>query len=136
MQQPHNLVALVTVLSLLLLLWKIVRVGGARAKFGIEAPAVTGHPEFERHFRVQMNMIEGLVIFLPSLWLFAIYWNDLIAAALGAVFLIGRVVYMLAYVKEPKSRSIGFGLQALAMILLLLGATAGVVRALMVTGGV
>lgn len=83
-----------------------------------------------------MNMIEGLVIFLPSLWLFAIYWNDLIAAALGVVFLIGRVIYMLAYVKDPKSRSLGFGLQGLAMILLLLGATAGAVRALMVTGGV
>ncbi len=136
MNQPHNLVALVTLLSLLLLLWKIARVGKARYRFGVEAPAVTGHPEFERHFRVQMNMIEGLVIFLPSLWLFAIYWNDLIAAALGVVFLIGRVIYMLAYVKEPKSRSLGFGLQGLAMILLLLGAAAGVVRALMVTGGV
>jgi glutathione S-transferase len=136
MQQPHNLIALITLLSLLLLFWKIVRVALARGKFGVEAPAVTGHPEFERHFRVQMNMIEGLVIFLPSLWLFAIYWNDLIAAGLGVLFLIGRVVYMLAYVKEPKSRSLGFGLQGLAMIVLLLGALVGTVRALMVTGGV
>ncbi|MDG2521585.1 MAPEG family protein [Caulobacter segnis] len=136
MNQPHNLIALVTLLSLVLLVWKIARVGKARARFGVEAPAVTGHPEFERHFRVQMNMIEGLVVFLPSLWLFAIYWNDLIAAGLGALFLIGRVVYMLAYVKEPKSRSLGFGLQGLAMLVLLFGALAGTVRALMVTGGV
>ncbi|MET0336259.1 MAG: MAPEG family protein [Caulobacter sp.] len=136
MNQPHNLIALVTLLSLVLLVWKIARVGKARARFGVEAPAVTGHPEFERHFRVQMNMIEGLVIFLPSLWLFAIYWNDLIAAGLGAIFLVGRVIYMLAYVKDPKTRSLGFGLQGAAMLLLLVGAVIGAARALMVTGGV
>ncbi|WP_269715178.1 MAPEG family protein [Caulobacter sp. NIBR2454] len=136
MQQPHNLIALITLLSLVLLVWKIARVGKARMRFGVEAPAVTGHPEFERHFRVQMNMIEGLVVFLPSLWLFAIYWNDLFAAGLGVLFLIGRVVYMLAYVKDPKSRSLGFGLQGVAMLVLLIGAIIGAIRAMMVTGGV
>ena len=97
---------------------------------------MTGHPEFERHFRVQMNMIEGLVIFLPSLWLFAIYWNDLIAAGLGVLFRVGRVIYMLTYVKDPKTRSLGFSLQGVALVVLLIGAIIGAVRAMMVTGGI
>ena len=134
--QPHNLVALVTLLSLLFFLWTLMRDGRARGTFGVAAPATTGHPEFERHFRVQMNTLEGLALFLPSLWLFAFYWSDMIAAGLGGVWILGRIVYTLAYVKEPKSRSAGFGIQALAMLVLLIGALIGVVRALMITGGV
>ena len=133
--QPHNLVALVTLLSLILLVWTIMRVGGARARFGVEAPATTGHPEFERHFRVQMNTVEGLMVYLPSLWLFALYWTDLVAAVLGLIWIAGRVIYTLAYVKDPKTRSMGFGIQGLATIVLLVGALIGVIRALMITGG-
>ena len=39
-------------------------------------PAISGNPDFERVFRVQMNTLEWLPIFLPSLWLFAIYISD------------------------------------------------------------
>src|SRR3954465_15530933 len=39
-------------------------------------------PRFERVFRVQMNTLEWMPIFLPSLWLFAIYVSDPIAAAI------------------------------------------------------
>jgi uncharacterized MAPEG superfamily protein len=125
--ESHNLVAIVTVLALLVFFATALRVGAARSRFSVEAPATTGHPEFERHFRVQMNTLEGLVIFLPSLWMFAVYWNDLVAAGLGLVWIIGRVIYMTAYVKEPRSRSLGFGIQSLGMIVLLLGSLAGAV---------
>jgi glutathione S-transferase len=123
----HGYVALVTIASLMVYLWMFMRVGAARQKFGVEAPAVTGHPEFERHFRVQANTIEGMVIYLPALWLFALYLNELVAAALGVVWVIGRILYMLSYAKDPKTRSAGFGIQALATVALLLGAAGAVI---------
>ncbi len=132
--QAHNLVAAVTVLALLLYVVMLLRVGGARGRFGVAAPAMTGHDEFERHVRVQMNTLENLVVFLPALWLFAHYWNDLIAAALGVVWIAGRVIYMLAYVREPSSRSLGFMIQAIASITLLLGSLAGAIWSWSQTG--
>jgi uncharacterized MAPEG superfamily protein len=127
MASSHNLVALVTVLALLLYLWMLMRVGGARGRSGLQAPAVVGHPEFERHYRVQMNTLESLPLFLPSLWIFALYWDGRIAAALGLVWIIGRAIYMFAYVKEPKTRGVGFLTQGIATIALLLGSLAGIV---------
>ena len=131
--ETHNLVAIVTVLSLLVYFFTSLRVGRARATLNVPAPATTGHPEFERHFRVQMNTLEGIVIYVPSLWIFAVYWNDLVAAGLGLVWIIGRVIYMNAYVKDPASRSAGFGIQALGMMVLLLGALAGAVWSIVQT---
>ena len=86
-------VAIVTVLALLQFFWFGWQVGAARAKYNISAPAVTGNEMFERVFRVQMNTLELLVVFLPSLWLFASYINPIWASALGAVFIIGRALY-------------------------------------------
>ena len=115
-------VAMVTLIALFLFLWMGIRVGSARQRHAVTAPATTGHPEFERHFRVQANTLEGLVMFLPAMWLFAIYVSEPIAAGLGLVWVIGRIMYMMSYVKEPNSRSTGFGIQALATLVLLLGA--------------
>ena len=133
MNGSHAYVALVTLLALLVYVWMFMRVGSARSRLGVEAPAVTGHPEFERHFRIQANTLEGLIVFLPSLWLFAIYLNELVAAGLGLVWVVGRVVYMLSYAKDPKTRSAGFGIQALATLALLFGALGGVVWMLLKT---
>jgi len=113
-------VAMVTLLALALFFWMGVRVGSARQRHAVTAPATTGHPEFERHFRVQANTLEGLVLFLPALWLFAIYVNEPIAAGLGGVWIIGRIMYMMSYVKDPAKRGPGFGIQALATLVLLL----------------
>ena len=126
----HIYVALVTLLALLVYVWTFMRVGSARQRLGVEAPAVTGHPEFERHFRVQANTLEGLIVFLPSLWLFAAYLNEMVAAGLGLVWVVGRIIYTLAYAQDPKTRSTGFGIQALATVALLLGALGAVVWAL------
>jgi glutathione S-transferase len=123
----HSLVALITVLALMLYLWQTMRVGSARGRLGVEAPATTGNPEFERHYRVQANTLEGLIIFLPSLWLFAIYIDDRIAAGLGLVWIVGRVLYTVSYAREAKARGPGFGIQALAMLVLLLGSGGAVV---------
>lgn len=129
--QAYALTSLVTVLALLLYSYMGIRVGGARAKYKIEAPATTGDPHFERHFRVHMNTLEWLPLFLPALWMTAGYWGDQAAAAGGALWIAGRFIYMMSYVKEPKSRSLGFGIQALAGLGLLFASLAGAVLALM-----
>ena len=122
MHQSHALVAIVTLVSLLVYVWMILRIPGARRRTGIDAPAMSGHPELERHLRIQANTVEWLVIYLPSLWLFAVYWNDLVAAGLGVVWILGRIVYALGYAADPKKRELGFIIQALATFALLLGA--------------
>jgi glutathione S-transferase len=129
----HGYVALVTLLALVVYLWMFMRVGSARQRFGVEAPAVTGHPEFERHFRIQANTLEGLIVFLPALWLFALYLNEIAAAGLGLVWIVGRLLYMFSYATDPKTRSTGFGIQALATLILLFGGLGSVVWALLRT---
>jgi glutathione S-transferase len=123
----HHLTALVTCLALLFYFYTGVRVAKARAAFGIKAPAVTGHPDFERVFRVQMNTLEWMPIFLPSLWLFASYISDGGAAALGVVWVVGRVLYMTGYSEAAEKRSLGYGIQALAGAVLLFGSLGAIV---------
>ena len=122
MHQSHALVAIVTLLSLLVYVWMILRIPFARKRTGIDAPAMTGDPELERHIRIQANTVEWLVIYLPALWLFAIYWNDLFAAAMGVVWIVGRIIYALGYAADPKKREVGFMIQALATAILVFGA--------------
>ena len=82
---------------------------------------MTGNEMFERHFRVQQNTLEQLIVFLPGLYLFAHYFNPLWAAGLGVVYLIGRQIYAATYVKDPGSRSAGYGLSFLPAVILVLG---------------
>ncbi|ATQ44695.1 MAPEG family protein [Caulobacter mirabilis] len=131
--QPHAYVAIVTLLSLLVYAWMGIRVARARAKSGIAAPVMTGDPILERHIRVQANTLEWLPIFLPSLWLFALYWNDLAAAVVGAIWIVGRIVYALGYVADPKKREAGFLIQTLACAVLLFGALGRAVWVLFLT---
>ncbi|OYW94190.1 MAG: hypothetical protein B7Z13_05225 [Caulobacterales bacterium 32-67-6] len=131
---PHSWVALVTIAAILVYVWMGVRVGGARQKSGIAAPAMTGDPVLERHIRVQANTLEWLPIFLPALWLFALYWNDLVAAGLGVVWIIGRILYALGYVADPGKRELGFMIQALAAAVLLFGAAGRIIWTLAVVG--
>jgi glutathione S-transferase len=118
--------AIVTCLAVLVYFFTAIRVSRARAAFDIKAPAITGNPDFERAFRVQMNTLEWMPIFLPSLWLFAIYINDGIAAAIGLVWIVGRILYMTGYAKAANKRGPGFGIQALAAVALWLGAVGAI----------
>jgi len=123
-------VQLVALLALFEYLGFGTAVGNARARCGIKAPAISGNEEFERYFRVQQNTLELLIVFLPVLAIAAAYWNPLWVAAIGAVFPVGRLVYFRAYVREPRQRSLGYGLSIVPVILLAIGALIGVVRAL------
>jgi uncharacterized membrane protein YecN with MAPEG domain len=126
---------LVTLLSLLLYMGTIIGVGRARVKYKIAGPATIGDPNFERHFRVQMNTLESLPIFLPALWIFALCWTDELAAALGAIWIIGRLIYWASYVRDPRSRSLGFQLQSFANVALVIGALVRVVQILLGAAG-
>lgn len=121
-----HLVALVGLLALLQYLVFGMLVGRARGKYGVKAPAITGHEVFERYFRVQQNTLELLVVFLPALWLFALYVSATWAAILGATYLVGRVLYLRSYVADPAKREIGFGLSFLPIVALVIGALIGV----------
>ncbi len=118
-------VDIVTALAVLQFIVFGFRVGGARAKYGVKAPATTGNEDFERYFRVQQNTLELLVAFIPGLYLFAHYFNPWWAAAIGLVYLIGREIYAASYVKDPAKRSAGFGLSILPTLILIAGGLIG-----------
>lgn len=121
---------LVILLTVLLLFVVTLLTGRARGKYGVKAPATTGHPLFERAYRVQMNTLEQTVTFLPALWLAARWGNPAWAGILGLIWLAGRVWYVQAYLHEPASRGKPFVLAMLALVLLILLAIWGVVRLL------
>ena len=123
-------VDIVTALAVLQFFVFGFKVGGARGRYGVKAPAITGNEIFERHFRVQQNTLELLIALVPGLYLFSRYWSPPIAAALGVFYLIGREVYAAGYVKEPAKRGAGYGLSFLPAVILVVGGLAGAVRQL------
>ena len=122
-------VNIVTILAVLQFIVFGFKVGSARERFGVKAPATAGNEIFERYFRVQQNTLEQLVAFLPGIYLFGHYWNPLWAAGLGVVYLMGREIYSMGYVKDPAKRGAGFGVSALPVVVLLVGALIGAIRA-------
>lgn len=131
--QSHAYVAMVSLLALLVYFWMGLQVGRARAKCGIQPPAMTGDPILERAIRAHYNTLEWLPLFLVPLWLFAIYWSDLIAAILGLIWIVGRVLYQVGYVRDPSKRELGFLIQALAVAVLLFGALGRIVYVVFLT---
>lgn len=114
--------ALVTCLSLLMYSAFGGYVARMRGVYSIKAPATTGHPQFEAAYRVQMNTLENLVIYLPALWMFSILIDQRIAAGLGGVWIVGRLIYARGYLQSPEKRATGFFISFSAMMILLLGA--------------
>ena len=135
MNQPHSLTTLVTVAAIAVYLWMSVRVAMARRRSGIHAPAMTGDPALERAIRAHENTLEWLTPFLAGLWLFSIYWNDRLAAILGVVWIIGRILYAVGYSAGAGKRAPGFLIQAVVVLVLLVGAAIGAINVMSVTGG-
>jgi glutathione S-transferase len=123
-------VDIVTALALLQFMVFGFKVAKARGRYGIVAPAIAGNEIFERYFRVQQNTLEQLIVFLPALYVFSHYYNPLVAAALGVVYLIGREIYAFTYVKDPKKRELGFVLTVLPLAILIFGGLFGAIRQL------
>ncbi len=119
--------SLVTGLALLFYVATIFIAGQARGRYKIKAPATTGHPAFERAYRVQQNTIEQLVLFVPALWLFSDFVSPLWGAAIGAVWIAGRIVYAAGYLRDAAKRGPGAVITMLSGAVLLFGALVGIV---------
>jgi len=123
-----SLLVLITVLALLQFMFFAGLVSRARGRYGVPAPAMSGHEIFDRYFRVQMNTLELLVMFLPALWLASLYTAPLWTSLLGVIYLIGRMVYLAGYVADPRKRGPGYVLSVLPILVLLLLAVVGCIR--------
>jgi glutathione S-transferase len=118
--------SLVTALTLIVYQVLTVNVGRARGKYKIMPPAMSGDENFERVVRVQQNTLEQLVFFLPALWLFSFYVSPLWGAVLGAVWLVGRILFAWGYYQAAEKRVAGFAISSLSGITLVLGALVGI----------
>lgn len=123
----YHLTALVTLMAIAFYFFTAINVSRWRTKTGVKVPAMSGHPDFERAFRIQMNTLEWMPIFLPALWLFAIYISDAIAAGIGVIWIIGRIVYFVGYSKAAAKRGMGFAIQSIAAMALWAGTLGAVV---------
>lgn len=129
---PYKLPAAVTFAALGIYYWIVNMVSVARYKFKVPAPATVGVSEdFDRYLRVQMNSLEQMALFFPTLWLAAVLVNPVAAAAAGAVWCAGRVMYANGYYAAAGKRGPGFGVATLAQVFLLVLSGIGAVRALM-----
>ena len=123
-----NYVDLVALLAVAELMFFAVLVGRARGRYGVKAPAVSGHEMFERAYRVQMNTLELMVLFLPALFIAGKYWPQHYVAGVGSVYLIGRIIYWRSYVAAPASRGLGFALSMIPIMALIIGGLVAIIR--------
>jgi glutathione S-transferase len=105
-----------------------VLVGVARGRYDVKAPATTGHPKFERWFRVHQNSLEMLMAFIPAMWLYGWWVSQTWAVGIGLVFVAARILYAIQYIAEPRSREIGAGLSFLTVFVLVVGGIIGAIR--------
>lgn len=119
--------AWITISALVCYIWVMSNAGRARTKYAVQAPSMEGPPEFMAAQRVQANMVEQMVIFLPALWLCALTMNDRAAALGGAIWVIGRVLYALGYYRDPSKRGPGFMISSFASVGLILASVAGLI---------
>jgi glutathione S-transferase len=121
----------ITTFTLILYFVLTANVGRARAKYKVPVPSTSGDPDFERVFRVQQNTLEQLILFLPSLWLFSLFVSPIWGAGLGALWIIGRILYAWGYYQAAEKRVLGFGINSLSILALLLGSLVGIIRTFM-----
>lgn len=126
--------SLVTVCALIVYFGVTINVGRARFKYKISPPQMTGNPDFERVIRVQQNTLEQLIIFLPSLWLFSSFVSPVWAAGIGALWIVGRILFAWGYYQAAEKRTLGFGITSLATITLLGGSFVKIILAIANSG--
>ena len=122
--------SLITVSALILYFVVTINVGRARFKHKVSPPEMTGNPDFERVLRVQQNTLEQMTLFLPSLWLFSQFISPIWGASIGAIWIIGRILFAWGYYQAAEKRIAGFGISALATLTLLGGSFTGIIMSL------
>jgi glutathione S-transferase len=123
-------VTLVAMLALLQFVFFGIKVGQARGKYGVKAPATSGNEHFERYYRVHQNTLEQLVVFMPALLAFAQLISGVWAAGIGVVYIVGRTLYYTGYIADPEKRGTGMMITMLANLVLVFGAIVGAVMLL------
>lgn len=124
------LTAAVTLLAILVTIGTAILVARVRRSTGIQPPAMSGDPRLERALRVQGNTTEGFIVFLPALWLAALYFQGWIPGIIGLVWCLGRILYALTYKPaNPDQRFAGFALTVFPTIILAILALIGIVNA-------
>ena len=120
--------SIVSLLVVPMYVWMGLRVAGAHRKYNVPLPTMSGEPNFDRVCRAHANTLEWIPTFMITLWTCAYFLSDIGAAALGLVWIVGRVLYALGYAKSVEKRIPGFGIQAFACLLLLIGAVVGLIQ--------
>ncbi len=122
--------SLVTICTLAIYFIITLNVGRTRSKYKVMPPATTGDPNFERALRVQQNTLEQMVFFLPLLWLFCFYIDPIWGSGIGALWIVGRILYALGYYQAAEKRMIGFAISSLSSLTLLMGSLVGMLLVL------
>ena len=123
----YSYTSLMILIALLEYFWFSLQVGQARGRTGVAAPAMSGHPEFDRYFRIHYNTLEQLVMLIPAAFIFAGVVGDKWAAGIVAIFIVGRFIYATSYAKDPATRGLGFGLSAFPTLTLVIGSIVAIV---------
>lgn len=118
---------LVIVLAVVEVMVLGVLVGRGREKYGVPAPATSGHPTWERLNRAHQNSLEQLVLFIPLLFAYTLNAGLQTGIALGVVYLVARILYAVGYVRDPARRRVGAFLTFGVLAWLAVGAIVGVV---------
>jgi uncharacterized membrane protein YecN with MAPEG domain len=129
MPDANHLAAIDTLLAIFVTFVFSGRVGYLRGKCKIEAPATVGNPAFERGFRIHMNTVENLVLFVPLLWIATVFYGGQIPFWIGLLWVLSRTVYAFGYAQEnTQMRGPGAGLGFLSLLGLLVLAVIGLAR--------
>lgn len=127
----YPLTSLALSLALLVFFGIALNVGRARATWNVPAPASSGHPEFDKRYRVQMNTLEQLVLLVPATFMAVATLGDLITGVLALIWSLGRILYARSYYADPAKRGPGFGLTLMPSLILIFAAITGAVRTLL-----
>ena len=119
------MVTIVAMLAIVQFVYFGLKVGQARGKYGIDAPAISGNEHFERHFRVHQNTLENLMLLIPGIYAFGYFVSEVWAAGLGVVFIAGRFAYDYLYTKDPEKRAPGVLMSFLPALALVIGGLIG-----------
>jgi uncharacterized membrane protein YecN with MAPEG domain len=123
------LTAAVTALAILIAIGFAILVSRVRRSVDIFPPAMSGDPRLERALRVQGNTVEGFIVFVPALWLAALYFQGWVPPIIGLIWCLGRLIFAVGYMAAPEKRAIGFGISILSVLALVVLAGIGIVNA-------